>query len=133
MNEASALDPVDEHDSAPGDARLNGGGIARGVLGYLAGLALAAGLTLTSFHVAGAGVLWHGAVPAALVALAVGQIGVHLVFFLHLTSGPESINNILALAFGLLIVFLLLAGTLFVMAHLDHNMLPLDQILRMQR
>jgi heme/copper-type cytochrome/quinol oxidase subunit 4 len=35
-----------------------------------------------------------------LIVLACAQIGVHLVFFLHLGSGADSTNNILALAFG---------------------------------
>ena len=39
----------------------------------------------------------------------------------------------LALAFGVLIVFLLIAGTLFIMSSLNHNMLPMDQIMSMQR
>jgi len=71
--------------------------------------------------------------PAALVALAVAQMGVHLVFFLHITTGPESTNNVLALAFGVLIVFLLIAGTMFIMISLNHNMPPLDKIMSMQR
>jgi cytochrome o ubiquinol oxidase operon protein cyoD len=60
-------------------------------------------------------------------------MGVHLVFFLHITTGPESTNNVLALAFGVLIVFLLLAGSLFIMGNLDHNMLPMDKVMEMQR
>jgi cytochrome o ubiquinol oxidase operon protein cyoD len=55
------------------------------------------------------------------------------VFFLHITSGPDSTNNVLALAFGILIVFLILAGSLWIMANLDRNMLPMDQLMKMQR
>jgi cytochrome o ubiquinol oxidase subunit IV len=55
-------------------------------------------------------------------------MGVHLVFFLHLTTGPESTNNVLALAFVLLIVLLLLAGSLFIMGHLHETMLPAAQM-----
>jgi cytochrome o ubiquinol oxidase operon protein cyoD len=69
----------------------------------------------------------------ALVVLAVAQMGVHLVFFLNITTGPDNLNNIMALAFGVLIVLLLLAGSLWIMANLDHNMMPIDQIMRMQR
>jgi cytochrome o ubiquinol oxidase operon protein cyoD len=65
--------------------------------------------------------------------LAIAQIGVHLVLFLHITSGPDSTNNILALAFGILIVFLIIAGSLWIMGNLNHNMLPMDQIMNMQR
>ena len=128
----------DEHhagygESAPGDERLDGTGVAQGILGYLVGLALAGGLTAASFYAAGGHFLYSAGVPAALVALAVAQMGVHLVFFLHITTGPESTNNVLALAFGVLIVFLLIAGTMFIMTTLNHNMMPMDKIMSMQR
>jgi len=60
-------------------------------------------------------------------------MGVHLVFFLHMTAGPDNVNNLMALAFGLLIVMLLVFGSLWIMFHLNHNMLPMDQIMNMQR
>ncbi len=59
-----------------------------------------------------------------LVVLAIAQMGVHLVFFLHITSGPDNTNNVLALAFGVLIVFLVMVGTIWIMAHMDANMAP---------
>ena len=42
------------------------------------------------------------------------DVGVHLVFFLHITTGPDSTHNVLALASGVLIVFLVLAGSLVI-------------------
>jgi cytochrome o ubiquinol oxidase operon protein cyoD len=60
-------------------------------------------------------------------------MGVHLVFFLHITTGPDNTNNIMALAFGLLIVFLVVAGSLWIMDHLNQNMATMDQIMQMQR
>jgi cytochrome o ubiquinol oxidase subunit IV len=69
--------------------------------------------------------LWPPGVDVGLVVLAFAQIGVHLVFFLHLGSGPESTNNVLALAFGILIVFLVIAGSCWIMANLNANMLPM--------
>jgi cytochrome o ubiquinol oxidase subunit IV len=39
----------------------------------------------------------------------------------------------MALAFGLLIVFLVIAGSLWIMSHLNQNMMPMDQIMQMQR
>jgi cytochrome o ubiquinol oxidase operon protein cyoD len=108
-------------DLAPGEERLDGGGVAHGVRGYLIGLALAAGL------------IYGPAIPAALVALAVAQMGVHLVFFLHLTTGPDNTNNVLALAFGILIVSLVIFGSLWIMANLNHNMVPMSRLMQMQR
>jgi cytochrome o ubiquinol oxidase operon protein cyoD len=120
-------------DNAPGDERLDGSGVAQGVVGYFLGLLLAGALTVGSFYFAAGHFLWGPAMPAALLALAIAQMGVHLVFFLHITTGPESTNNVLALAFGVLIVFLLLAGTVFIMSGLSHSMPSMDQIMSMQR
>jgi len=116
---------------APGD--LPAGDTESAVLGYVIGLVLAGGLTVVSFYITRGRLFWPPSIPTALIVLAVAQIGVHLVFFLHITSGPDSTNNILALAFGILIVFLIIAGSLWIMGNLNHNMLPMDQIMNMQR
>jgi cytochrome o ubiquinol oxidase subunit IV len=94
-------------------------------LSYTAGLGLAILLTIMSFVVAQTNLLWAPGISVGLVVLAFAQIGVHLVFFLHLGSGPESTNNVLALAFGILIVFLVIAGSCWIMANLNANMLPM--------
>lgn len=120
-------------DQAPGDERSGGSEGAEGVLSYLVGLGLASGLTVASFFVAGTTLVWQPSIPVALAVLAVAQMGVHLVFFLHITTGPDNTNNVMALAFGVLIVLLVMAGSLWIMAHLNHNMLPMDRIMRMQR
>ena len=79
-------------------------------LSYTVGLVLAILATIASFVVAQTNLLWPPGIPVGLIVLAFAQIGVHLVFFLHLGTGPDSTNNILALAFGVLIVFLVIAG-----------------------
>ena len=96
-------------------------------------LALAILLTATSFFVAGTDLVWAPSIPVALVVLAIAQMGVHLVFFLHITTGPDNTNNVLALAFGVLIVVLVIGGSLWIMANLNHNMMPMDQLMQMQR
>jgi cytochrome o ubiquinol oxidase operon protein cyoD len=93
-------------------------------LSYTVGLGLAVLLTIASFVVAQTNLLWAPGIPAGLIVLAFAQIGVHLVFFLYMGSGPDNTNNILALAFGLLIVFLVIAGSCWIMANLNTNMLP---------
>jgi cytochrome o ubiquinol oxidase subunit IV len=120
-------------DLAPGEERLDGSGVAQGARGYLIGLALATGLTIASFYFCFSGLIYGPAIPAALIALAVAQIGVHLVFFLHLTTGPDNTNNALALAFGVLIVSLVIGGSLWIMGHLNHEMPPLSRVMEMQR
>ena len=123
-----------------GDDRAAGGGDAgeqrtlrREVRGYLLGLALAVGLTIASFWVVGTNEVYRPGLAVAILVLAVAQMGIHLIFFLHITTDPDNTNNVLALAFGLLIVFLVIGGSLWIMANLNHNMLPMDQIMQMQR
>ena len=134
MSEGQSTRGTGFGDLAPGDeAAGEDGGIMPGVIGYVIGFVLATGLTLVSFYIARSTLVWAPSIPIALSVLALAQMGVHLVFFLHITSGPDNVNNLLALAFGLLIVMLLVFGSLWIMYHLNHNMMPMDQIMRMQR
>ena len=126
--------PHDRFDAAPGDEELNihehGGG---GIQGYVIGLALASGLTIASFYIAATEIVWGPSIPVALIVLAIAQMGVHIVFFLHITTGPDNTNNVLALAFGILIVALVLFGSIWIMSHLNHNnMEPLEQMQHMR-
>ena len=91
-------------------------------LSYTAGLGLAILATIASFIVSQTNLLWAPGIPVGLIVLAFAQIGVHLVFFLHLGSGSDSTNNILALAFGVLIVFLVITGSVWIIANLNSNM-----------
>jgi cytochrome o ubiquinol oxidase subunit IV len=93
-------------------------------LSYTVGLALAIVATIASFVVSQTNLLWAPGIPVGLMVLAFAQIGVHLVFFLQLGSGPDHTNNILALAFGVLIVFLVIAGSVWIMVNLSNNMMP---------
>jgi cytochrome o ubiquinol oxidase operon protein cyoD len=117
-------------DTAPGDQPSSG---PEGLLTYLIGLGLATLLTIVAFFIAGTSLVWGPSIPIALFVLAIAQMGVHLVFFLHITTGEDNVNNILALAFGILIVMLLVVGSLWIMYHLDHNMMPMDRLMQMQR
>jgi len=120
-------------DSAPGDDLSEGHDVGQAVLVYVVGFALAVLLTATSFYIAGTNLVWKPSIPVALVVLAIAQMGVHLVFFLHITTGADNTNNVLALAFGVLIVMLVMGGSLWIMANLNHNMMPMDQLMQMQR
>jgi cytochrome o ubiquinol oxidase operon protein cyoD len=120
-------------DTAPGDETSTGHTLASGLRTYVIGLALAVLLTVMSFWLPVSGLVWAPGIPVALVVFAVAQMGVHLVFFLHITTGPDNTNNVLALAFGVLIVFLVIGGSIWIMDHLNHNMLPMQQVMQMQR
>ncbi|AZO58336.1 MULTISPECIES: cytochrome o ubiquinol oxidase subunit IV [unclassified Mesorhizobium] len=117
---------LDRRDSAPGEERITEHELAGGLSGYLLGFGLAILLTIASFLAAQTGLIYQPAVISALVVLAIAQMGVHLVFFLHLTTGPDNTNNVLALAFGVLIVALVVIGSVWIMAHLNLNMPPMS-------
>lgn len=122
-------------DRAPGDRSTATDEKAprpSGVLVYSIGLFLAAILTATSFWVANTSLLWASGVPLGLCVLAIAQMGVHLVFFLHVTTGPDNTNNVMALAFGVLIVLLVLVGSLVIMADLNAGMMPSAEIMNLQ-
>ena len=92
--------------------------------GYLIGLALAVLLTAASFWSISEHLIYGPGIVMALIVFGLAQVGVHLVFFLHLTTSPDNTNNALALAFGVLIVSLIFLGSVWVMYHLNQNMMP---------
>jgi cytochrome o ubiquinol oxidase operon protein cyoD len=110
------------HDRSPGVEQQES---TANFLTYTVGLALAIAATIGSFIVSQTDLLWAPGIPVGLVVLAFAQIGVHLVFFLHLGSGPDHTNNLLALAFGVLIVFLIITGSCWIIANLNDNMMPM--------
>ena len=79
--------------------------------------------------VAGTDLVWKPSIPVALVVLAIAQMGVHLVFFLHVITGPDNTNNVLALVFGVLIVMPVIGGSLWIMVNLNHDLMPMDRIM----
>jgi len=120
---------LDQRNVAPGEPHDS---LFSESLSYVIGLALALILTGVSFWVASTDVLWGPGVATGLVVLAIAQMGVHLVFFLHITSGPDNTNNVLALAFGVLIVFLVMVGTIWIMAHMNANMGVSPELMNLQ-
>jgi cytochrome o ubiquinol oxidase subunit IV len=120
-------------DSSDPSADTGESAVSGSFASYTAGLAFALLLTGASFLVSQTHLLWAPGVPAGLIVLAIAQMGVHLVFFLHIGTGPDNTNNVLALAFGVLIVVLIVSGSLWIMAHLNANMLSPAAIMQMQR
>ena len=123
------------YDRAPGDsgrARDTQGWASSQVLVYTTGLLLATLLTATSFWVANTSLIWGPGVPIGLMVLAIAQMGIHLVFFLHITTGPDNTNNVLALAFGILIVLLVVVGSTVIMTNLNENLMPPSEVMNLQ-
>ena len=57
--------------------------------------------------------------PSIPVVLAIAQMGIHLVFFLHVTTERDNTSNVLAPAFGVLIVMPVIGGSLWIRANLN--------------
>jgi cytochrome o ubiquinol oxidase operon protein cyoD len=110
------------HDRTPGVEEYEP---TASYLSYTVGLGLAILATIMSFVVSQTNLLWAPGIPVGLVVLAFAQIGVHLVFFLHLGSGADNTNNILALAFGVLIVFLVITGSIWIITNMNANMMDM--------
>ena len=129
MDERDQRHAQSDDQERPGDPPDWKSGLVKSLMGLAASLVL----TLASFWAAGTHLVWEPGVPVLLAALAIGQMGVHLVFFLHISSGPESTNTILALAFGVFVVALVVFGSLVIMANLDAGMAGVEGLMRMQR
>jgi cytochrome o ubiquinol oxidase operon protein cyoD len=121
-NDTFEDEPPNHRDLAPGEELIAEHEPAGGLWGYVLGFGLAILLTAASFVAAQTDLIYQPAVISALVVLAIAQMGVHLVFFLHITTGPDNTNNVLALAFGVLIVALVVLGSIWIMANLNENL-----------
>jgi cytochrome o ubiquinol oxidase operon protein cyoD len=104
-----------------------------GARSYLIGLLYAVPLTVASFWAAKTSLVYPPAVPVLLAALAIAQMGVHVAFFLHISSAPDQTNNLLALAFGVFVTALIVFGSMMIMSHLNHNMMSMDELIKIQR
>ena len=121
-----------DHVAGAAPAEIERPTVRTEVRGYLIGLALAALLTAASFWSLDEQVIYGPGIVMALIVFGLAQVGVHLVFFLHLTTSPDNTNNALALAFGVLIVSLVFFGSIWVMFHMSQNMIPAKALMEMR-
>jgi len=137
-DERQVLDEMrDADDIAPGITEAADYSIRAAVWTYAIGFGLASLLTVASFATVKTPLIWGPGIAVMLAVLAVAQMGVHLVFFLHMTSDPDNTNNALALAFGVLIVILVVFGSLWIMGYLHDRVMPtgemMQNMMQMQR
>ncbi len=93
---------------------------------YLVGFILAVFFTLGSFIPVMYGMMASWAIStkvAYLIGMAIIQIIVQIVFFLHLNSGPDAKWNLSALWFAAICVFVIIGGTWWAISHLNYNMM----------
>jgi cytochrome o ubiquinol oxidase operon protein cyoD len=93
--------------------------------GYLTGFVAAVVLTAIPFWLVMAKSFSSSTVTSAVIlAFAAVQVVVHMVYFLHMNAKSEGGWNLLALVFTMMLVVIALSGSLWVMYHLNHNMMP---------
>lgn len=112
------------HDHA-GHDHTHGGAAHGSLKGYLIGFVLSVILTAIPFWMVMTGAIDNKQATAVIImAFAVVQIVVHMVFFLHMTPASEGGWSMLALIFTVILVVIVLSGSLWVMYHLNANMMP---------
>ena len=113
------------HDHATDHGHAHGGAAHGSFKGYLIGFVLSVILTAIPFWLVMSGAIDNKQATAIVImAFAVVQIVVHMVFFLHMNTASEGGWSMLALIFTLILVGIVLTGSLWVMYHLNANMMP---------
>jgi cytochrome o ubiquinol oxidase operon protein cyoD len=108
------------------------GGLHLTLRGYVTGFFAAVFLTAIPFWLVMGKTLGGSNLTAAVIlAFAAVQIVVHMVYFLHMSPKSEGGWNLLALLFTVMLVVIALSGSLWVMYHLNHNMMP-DSMMNMR-
>ncbi|EAU39740.1 Prokaryotic Cytochrome C oxidase subunit IV [Fulvimarina pelagi HTCC2506] len=122
---APALDKAPDAHGSHGE-----GGEAHATLsGYLTGFGLSVVLTAVPFWLVMARPIEDGVTTALLVvSLAVAQIFVHMIYFLHMDAKSEGGWTIMALIFTAVLVIITISGSLWVMFHLNRNMMPMGDM-----
>lgn len=118
----SAHDHHHGHDDHGHDDHADHGSLKS----YAIGFVLSVILTAIPFALV-MGKAFASSSTTALVILgfAAVQIVVHMVYFLHMNTRSEGGWSMLALIFTVMLVVITLAGSLWVMYHLNHNMMPM--------
>lgn len=110
------------HDA--GHAVADHAGASHGsVKSYVIGFVLAVILTVIPFKMVMDGTASHGTILLTILGLAVVQIVVHLVYFLHMDSSSSQRWNVMAFAFTVLILAIVVVGSLWIMYNLNNNMM----------
>lgn len=111
---------LDAELHAHGDTHGHGSGRS-----YLIGFGLSVVLTAIPFWLVMTDALGNAqATSAAVIALAVVQILVHTVCFLHVNTQAEGGWTLVAYVFTAVILLITIGGSLWIMYHLNTNMMP---------
>ena len=113
------------HTHAHGAHGAHGSGESHGTMGsYLIGFGLSVVLTAIPFALVMMGSLDRQTTALLVLGAALVQIVVHMVYFLHMNTRSEGGWTMMALVFTVVVVLITLGGSLWVMHHLNANMMP---------
>lgn len=120
---ATEQDSVFVHGSEHGPA-----GLPHATLkGYLTGFFLSVGLTIVPFWLVMGDVLDSTTLTIVLIlGFGIVQIFVHVIYFLHMNSQSEGGWNLMALAFTMVLVVIVLMGSVWIMYSANSNMMPMS-------
>ena len=126
------------HDHGGGHGASHGEHHSQGAHGtfrsYMTGFVLSVILTAIPFWLVMANVLNNTLrTSIVIMALAAVQIVVHMIYFLHMNTKSEGGWTFMALAFTLTLVVVTLVGSIWVMYHMDQNMMPMSPHEALQR
>jgi len=118
--EAHAAHAADHHHDAHAHGSLST---------YLLGFVLSVVLTAIPFWLVTSGVFPSKQVTALIImAFAAVQIVVHMIYFLHMNTKAENGWSMMAMIFTVVMVVIALSGSLWVMNHLNSNMMPVHEM-----
>ena len=120
------------HDDHHGDDHDDGAAYHATVKGYVIGFLLSVVLTAIPFWLVMGKVLPSSSLTAfVILGFAAVQIVVHMIYFLHMNAKIEGGWSMLALIFTIVLVVIMLAGSIWVMFHLNENMMPVHDMRNM--
>ena len=117
---------AESHDDAHEDEESHGSR-----KGYTIGFLLSVVLTAIPFWLVMTNPIGAQATALIVMAFALVQIVVHMIFFLHMNRRAEGGWSIMALLFTVVIVVIALSGSLWVMYHMNSNMMPTQDMSQM--
>ena len=117
----------DHHDGDHGHDHDEEGAAHSTLKGYVTGFILSVILTAIPFWLVMGNVFEKSSTTALVIlGFAAVQIVVHMVYFLHMNTRSEGGWNMLALIFTVVVVVITLSGSLWVMFHMNANMMPMS-------
>jgi cytochrome o ubiquinol oxidase operon protein cyoD len=124
---------TDTHAAHAGDHHHDDGHAHGTFSTYMLGFVLSVVLTAIPFWLVMSGTLPSKQITALVImAFAVVQIVVHMIYFLHMSTRSENGWSMMALIFTIVMVVIALSGSLWVMNHLNSNMMPIHEMTGMK-